>query len=202
MTRRIYTDIPDDQLPFMLAMIRHANGRVVEQSEEPDGENYLVVDYPDPTPAPEAAAVAAAQEKRAEDWMKVAVEEIGVREIPGAGSNERIEEYFKKTSLGAQTDDVPWCSAFVNWVMDTAGYPRTNSAMARSWVNYGRDAGALTPGAIVVLKRGAPPKGHVGFCVRVEDDTVFLLGGNQRDEVNVTGFDISRVIAHRLPEKD
>lgn len=195
MPRHTYTDVPDNQLNFMLAIIAHSQGEIVDQGEEADGENFIVVDYPGPSP--EAATTAA--DTTSVPWMAVAEAEIGMREVAGAGNNKRISEYFEATSLGLQPDSVPWCAAFVNWVMREVGHDFTNSAMARSWIDYGKNSGGLVHGSIVVLKRGTPPAGHVGFCVKADKNTVWLLGGNQNDEVNVTGFKRSLVIAHRLP---
>ena len=96
-------------------------------------------------------------------WMKIAKQELGQKEIPGADSNRRIEEYHKTTTLGSKTDSVPWCSSFVNFCITKNGLAETNSALARSWASWGKETSSFVPGCIVVLERGEPPKGHVGF---------------------------------------
>jgi len=50
----------------------------------------------------------------------------------------------------------------------------------------------------VVLQRGAAPKGHVGFCVGMENGRVKLLGGNQGDRVGTASFDATKVLARRM----
>ena len=66
-------------------------------------------------------------------WIDIAKGEMHQAEIPGPMANPRIVEYHATTSLKATFDEVPWCSAFVNWVMEQAGIKGTGSAKARSW---------------------------------------------------------------------
>jgi uncharacterized protein (TIGR02594 family) len=126
-----------------------------------------------------------------------ALKEKGQHEVLGASHNARIVEYHTATSLGASDDETPWCASFVNWVLQQEGITGTNSAAARSFVNWGVES-ELELGAIVVLKRGTKAwQGHVGFLYSSNDEYVELLGGNQSDSVNVTRFDRSDVIAVR-----
>jgi uncharacterized protein (TIGR02594 family) len=131
--------------------------------------------------------------------MRIARGEIGVAEVAGDGTNPRITEYHATTHGGPEPDSVPWCSSFVNFCITRAGLTGTQSKMARSWMTWGRDATAFVPGCVVVLQRGAAPKGHVGFCVEAQSGLVKLLGGNQTDAVTIATFDSSRVLARRLP---
>jgi len=57
----------------------------------------------------------------------------------------------------------------------------------------------LEIGCIVVLQRGSPPNGHVGFFVGAENGRVRLLGGNQSDRVSIASFDGADVIGMRMP---
>ena len=136
-----------------------------------------------------------------ETWMSIAQQEIGNKESSGSGvDNPRILEYHAATSLNASNDETPWCSAFACWVMKKAGIQGTRSALARSWVNWGYSLQGPKFGAIVVISRGNnPSQGHVGFVSRFDADTVWILGGNQSDSVNVTPFKRSSVIAYRWP---
>ena len=73
-------------------------------------------------------------------WMAIANSEIGVKEYPGNGENPRIVEYLRSTTLSAPfsaRDETPWCSGFVNWCVEKSGYAGTDSAWARSWLNWG-----------------------------------------------------------------
>lgn len=42
-------------------------------------------------------------------WLKVALAEQGVHEIPGREAEDRIVEYHQTCSLKATSDEVPWC---------------------------------------------------------------------------------------------
>lgn len=133
-------------------------------------------------------------------WMPIAIGELGVREVPGQGSNPRIIEYLKSTTLDralAARDSTPWCSGYVNWCVEKAGLAGTDSAAARSWLHWGRPITMPRRGCIAVLSRG--DGGHVGCYVRKEPGKVFLLGGNQTNEVCVAGFADGRVLGYRVP---
>lgn len=134
-------------------------------------------------------------------WMLIAKKEQGQKEIPGAAHNPRIVEYHGTTTLRANTDEVPWCSSFVNWVMNKSGHRTTRSAAARSWLAYGIEV-PIQYGAIAVTTRsGSTSKtaGHVGFVVRYTDTRIWLLGGNQSDTVKISSFPRSILLGCRMP---
>lgn len=135
-------------------------------------------------------------------WIKIARGELGVKEVKGtAKNNPRIVEYHSKTNLEARTDEVPWCSSFVNWVMWKSGFKRTSSAMARSWLTYGKKCEGFTKYAIVVFKRGAPPSGHVAFAISEEKDHIRVIGGNQSNAVTIARYPKASVLAYRMPSE-
>ena len=136
------------------------------------------------------------------NWFDVAKGEIGVKEIPGETDNPRIIEYDKCTRLKATDDETPWCSAFVNWCVVQVGLKGTNSAAARSWLDWGVPIDTPKEGCIVILKRGLPPSGHVTFFDSVCPDPHYLhcLGGNQSDQVKYSNYPISDVLGYRWPE--
>lgn len=131
-------------------------------------------------------------------WLRVARAELGVREIAGAADNPRIVEYHQATTLRASDDETPWCAAFVNWCLAQCGVARTRSAMARSFIDFGQHVHPRL-GAIIVLKRGAPPSGHVGFYVGGDDKNLRLLGGNQGNRVSIAEFPWSQMLDSRWP---
>lgn len=118
--------------------------------------------------------------------------------MAGGAANPRIIEYHATTKLKATSDEVPWCSSFVNWVMAQAKYPTTKSAAAKSWLEYGREA-IPQFGVIAVFRR----KGghHVGFYVGETATAVRILGGNQSNEVSVRLYKKADLIGYRLPNK-
>lgn len=131
-------------------------------------------------------------------WMTIAEREIGVAETPGPGDTPRIVAYHQATTLAARDDEVPWCAAFVGWVLREAGIAGTGSAAARSYVHWGI---ACPPqyGAVVVLRRGEPWQGHVGFYVRGDATRVWVLGGNQSNRVSIAPYPTARIVASRWP---
>ncbi len=135
----------------------------------------------------------------APNWMIIAAQEKGVSEIVGLEANKRIVEYASETSLHATSDEVPWCSSFVNWCMKKSLIKGTNSAAARSWLEWGYKCEPRT-GCVVVLQRGNDGiSGHVGFLVEHDQAFVHLLGGNQGDSVCVQKFPRHKVIDFRWP---
>ena len=137
-------------------------------------------------------------------WFDIAMKELerGVSEVPGPGANPRIVDYLRSTSLGAAMaagDETPWCSAFVNFCVESAGFAGTDSAMARSWLKWGRDTNTPVTGCIVVLERSAPPSGHVGFYVSENGGRIRVLGGNQGNKVSIQEYARDRLLSFRVP---
>ncbi|MDB4539257.1 TIGR02594 family protein [Saprospiraceae bacterium] len=133
--------------------------------------------------------------------LHIAFGELGQKEIPGNAHNSRILEYQEMTGLDFGTDEVAWCSIFANWVALQADLPMSNSAMARSWLEIGRKTTWPQPGDIVVFwrKRKRGPFGHVGFFLGYTKSgkSVYCLGGNQDDEVNVQDYALDRILGFR-----
>jgi uncharacterized protein (TIGR02594 family) len=191
---RIITDVPREQVNFVISLI-HADGGTFEQKDEADGEVTIIATFPDfPQVAPVMAAAGTSEFK----WMKIARDELGQAEIPGSASNKRILAYNATTHGGAESDSIPWCSSFVNFCVTQAGFIGTNSKSARSWLEWGVEAEDFLPGCVVVLNRGEPPKGHVGFYVGRESGRIRLLGGNQGDKVSIASYDADRVVGRRV----
>lgn len=129
-------------------------------------------------------------------WMAVARKEIGQSEIAGKKHNQRIVAYHQTTTLRATDDETPWCSSFVNWVMEKSGYRGSKSAAAKSWLSWGVEV-EPKEGAIVVIQRkvngydaatGSSSGFHVGFLNSVDSNSINLLGGNQGDTVKYSNF--------------
>jgi uncharacterized protein (TIGR02594 family) len=137
-------------------------------------------------------------------WFDIAMQELnkGVVEYPGSPANPRIVEYLRSTSLSsamAETDETAWCSAFVNFCVEQAGFAGTDSALARSWLKWGREAEKPVVGCIVVFKRGEPPSGHVAFYVSEDERNITVLGGNQGNKVSIANYEKSRLLGFRVP---
>lgn len=130
----------------------------------------------------------------------IALNEYGETGIAGTKSNDKILKYFSE--IGARwviDDDTAWCSAFVNWVLKQAGLPYSSALNARNFLTYGKKTIKPVIGDIVILWRISKTSafGHVGFFVKETPTTVFILGGNQNNSVNITAFDKSKVLDYR-----
>jgi uncharacterized protein (TIGR02594 family) len=134
-------------------------------------------------------------------WLRIALAEQGVRAFGPGASNPRITEYHAGTPIEGYDDKASWCSSFVNWSLAKAGIQGTASALARSWLHWGEPLEVPVSGCVTVLWRDDPDswKGHVGFFQRTEGDRIFLLGGNQLEEVRVHSYPLSTVLTYRWP---
>ena len=134
-------------------------------------------------------------------WLEVAFGEIGVAAHPQGSSNPRITEYHAGTNIAGYDDKASWCSSFVNWSLAAANVVGTGSALARSWQDWGTPIERPVLGCIAVLWRDAPAswKGHVGFYLREDEQFVYLLGGNQLEQVREHFYPKECVLCYRWP---
>jgi len=135
------------------------------------------------------------------ETLKIALGELGQKEIKGSNHNERILEYQETTGLKFGNDEIAWCSIFANWVALQANLPRSKSAMARSWLKVGKKTEWPQPGDIVVFWRTSINSvfGHVGFFLGYTQSgkSIYCVGGNQDDEVNIRTYPLTKVIEFR-----
>jgi len=137
-------------------------------------------------------------------WLQFAREELGEHETVGAADNPRIVQYLRSTTLPsslAEDDATHWCSAFVNFCMEKAGFEGTDSASARSWEDWGVELVEPVVGCVAVFWRNSPTsgEGHVGFYMGETETTIKTLGGNQSDAVNITSQQRSQLLSYRMP---
>lgn len=137
-------------------------------------------------------------------WLEFAFLAMGFNITEDARPSEHnpyIVDFLRYTQVSPHyyVDETPWCSAFVNWCMQNAGLPRTGSASARSWLQWGVSLGAPTYGCVTVLRREGG--GHVGFFMGQGNSRhqIVLLGGNQGDAICIRNYPRSRVIGYRWP---
>jgi uncharacterized protein (TIGR02594 family) len=165
-----------------------------------DDHDSSVVACAPPHPIPEDDA----------PWMAIARREIGQKELKGAEDNPRIREYHAATTLGEQADEVAWCSSFVNWCLKQAKIPRTRSAAAASWTDWGDETEARRGAIVVIYNAAAKNSGltrtgnHVGFLVEDQGWGWKLLGGNQSNQVKESCFSKKKwtLKAMRWPSQD
>jgi len=142
---------------------------------------------------------------RAPIWLRLAMSEMGQTEIPGPDANARILTYHSHTTLKAGSDEVPWCSAFMNFIMAQSDIPGTGSAAAMSWKDWGRSwepqDGPI--GAIAVFSRPTPTNpnaGHVGLIWWHLGGSILILGGNQSNQVRISNYRLEGLVSVRWPK--
>lgn len=185
--------------PDLIAAIRAlqtANGSSKPDGRiDPNGKTFTSLNGAAPATTPAGTGSTCPMVKP--NWIKIAEGENGVAEIVGKKHSDRVLEYHGTTG-GFKDDETPWCSSFVNWVMNKAGQGGTNNAMALSWAKYGKKLAKPAYGAIAVFSYGGG-KGHVGFIVGKKGSNILVLGGNQGNMVKVSSFGTSQVAAYVVP---
>ncbi len=137
---------------------------------------------------------------------------VGTKEVDGAMDNPQLMAMLTLDNNWPKNDEVPWCSAFVNYICWLLRLPRSKSLLARSWLDVGmgvNDIEQAFPGYdVVILQRGSGEQpgpenttapGHVGFFAGMTPDWEYveLLGGNQRDQVKISRYHKDRILAVR-----
>lgn len=133
---------------------------------------------------------------------------VGIKEVGGSVDNPQIMAMLKLDNDWPEADEVPWCSAFANYIAWLLRLPRSKSLRARSWLAVGKGIALdeAVPGDIIVLQRGKGEQpgpevleapGHVGFYAGRFGDFIEVLGGNQSDTVKVSRYPKSRLLGVR-----
>ena len=137
-------------------------------------------------------------------WYEEARRLLGVKEVSGSGSNKQILDWAKDLDIHYSGDDVPWCGLFVahciGATLPSEDLP-ANPLGARNWRKFGRKC-EPTKGCILVFWRTDPVNsfnGHVGFYAGEDDDSFYVLGGNQSDKVSIARVAKARFLEARFP---
>ncbi|NLY14588.1 MAG: TIGR02594 family protein [Gammaproteobacteria bacterium] len=143
------------------------------------------------------------------NWISVARQFIGMREVKGVKHNPAIVQmldemgkFSNEARAWWRDDETPWCGLFVGYVMGKAG-----RFVVREWYRAKEWASPLLTkldapayGCIAVLDRSGG--GHVGFVVGKDSrGNIMLIGGNQNDEVNISPFAPSRITDYYWPSR-
>lgn len=136
--------------------------------------------------------------------LPIVFSQLGVKEISGKKDNPEILKYFLEIGFDGHKlkDETAWCSAFANWVCKTAGLDYSKKLDARSWLKVGMPVTVPELGDIVVLWRESKSswKGHVGFYMNQDEKYIYILGGNQNNEVNIRKYPKYRLLGYRKLE--
>lgn len=124
----------------------------------------------------------------------------GERPLAGPPANPQILAFLAATNYPADgRDEVPWCSAFLVFLFNECGIKTTANAAALSWMQYSVPTDQPKLGDVVVLAwpANAPVNYHVGLFIRETAELVYILAGNQNDEVDITPWRKRSVLSYR-----
>ncbi len=128
-----------------------------------------------------------------------AVKFLGVKEIAGENNNKAIVEMFTELGFDNFADEVPWCAAYVGYVLKECRFDYLTSLRARDYYRYGTPTNKPTVGSLAVFWREnyLGTKGHVGFFLHSDGTHIWVLGGNQSNQVSITTYPIARLLGYR-----
>ncbi len=138
-------------------------------------------------PPPGAAAPNAASSTP--QWFDLAKKEIGNREISDTNDGPVIKRYRQLAQCGAPGN--AWCAIFVNAMLALCNppVPGTKSPSSQSFRSNGNfvKIGGPALGAVTVFWRDSPDSGlgHVGFYNGETANSIFVLGGNEDNMVEI-----------------
>ena len=135
------------------------------------------------------------------DPYTVAKGYVGTREIPGKNHCGVILGWYTRLKIAVTDDETPWCSTFANYCAAEAGYERTGKLNARSWLEVGEKIplkDAKVGCDVLIFERGGSSwQGHVTFYGGRKEFLILGLGGNQRDEVNISRYSPQNLLGVR-----
>ena len=133
-------------------------------------------------------------------WIVWAKNELGEKELPGAGDNPEIIKWFELTTLPKDMwhDATPWCAVFVNAGFFLNGVEGLRSARAKDWLEFGEPVDPPETGDVVVFQWDDGGH-HVAYFLEQDDDRVRVIGGNQSNAVTIETFLSRHVAGFRRP---
>lgn len=131
--------------------------------------------------------------------LKVAFSQLNIIEYLGEESNPEVEKYFQNMQTDLIADDeIPWCSAFVNWCLSQVRIQGTGLLTAKSYLNWSEEIVEPELGCVAVYDRGRHSwQGHVNFFLSKKYSYNIGIGGNTNNSVNIERRNIKDVVSYR-----
>ena len=158
-------------------------------------------------PIDEAGDLPAINPEHSPLWMQWMFKADGTKEYPGEPNNpmimrsvEVIAERWPDLASYARTyreDATPWCGLAAAWAMTKANIkPPKEFLSSKAWRTFGFDIKTPELGCVVCLES------HVALFHHQTGSTIYLMGGNQSDMVNLCPFKESEIVACRWPNPE
>lgn len=111
-----------------------------------------------------------------EKLLRIAKNEIGVRELSGHNDGPRVAAYLRYTHVEQGS---PWCAAFVSWVFGQAGYPAPRSPWSPALFPLSKRTKQVSPAVVFGIYFSHLKRiGHCGLVERQEGDWLTTIEGN------------------------
>lgn len=136
--------------------------------------------------------------------VSIGLQYLGVKEYPGVKNNPVIMDWAYRLGIADiyLGDTMAWCGLAIAHLLRLAKKPpldvrgdRYNYLRALYYKNWGNEVpiDEIQLGDLVGLKREGG--GHIGIAIAFSKDkkTIFLIGGNQSNEFNISEFDADRI---------
>lgn len=128
--------------------------------------------------------------------LLAALQDYGLREVPGAASNPRILNMAREVGAAAYytADAIPWCALALSAWVRQAGFALPRDPLrALSWATWGNAAPKGTAMLGDVLVMGRQGGGHVTLYCGETKHHFWGLGANQGNTVNIVLFPKARI---------
>lgn len=147
------------------------------------------------------------------DLLYSALQYYGLQEIPGKEDNAQVVTWLKRLIHWAADDEIPWCAAFANGILKENNYfsiedlpeqkRRPGTALARDFMKIPDPVIDPVPGDLAVFWRKSIDSyaGHVGFYIRQDAKNIWVLGGNQSNQVSIAPYAQHRLLSFIRPQK-
>lgn len=145
--------------------------------------NMDIVHHPVETIPPPAGGVRG-------NIIRIASDEIGIREVTGNNDGERVEQYLQYTDLGK---GYAWCASFVSWCYGQAGlseprnpwspalFPKAKSKFANPRICKSADIHAAD--IFGIYGQTAKRINHVGLVKNMQGNYLITIEGNSNNRV-------------------
>jgi len=129
------------------------------------------------------------------DVVKIAQNEVGVREASGRNDGLKVEAYL--ASVGLHRGD-PWCAAWVSWVFKQAGYPSPRTGWSPDLFPSKRLVKVPEPGDVFGIYFSDLGRiAHCGLVEKFHHDLVYSLEGNTNNSSGREGDGVYRRVRHK-----